>query len=172
MKIIQASKQLIQIYMEEKFKVNNIYGDNDDEEIEGINKKLTLPNDDEYMEKTLTNSSFLLKNDENNSIKINILDDDEEKEEEIQKTIIKNKKTKKLENYKNILLNNFLFFLKFLYYVKEEIQKQFINNYNLLIKLKFNQEENNNNSNSIYNITCKYDFYSLTEDMISKMKIF
>jgi hypothetical protein len=89
--------------MEEKFKVNNIYGDNDDEEIEGINKKLTLP-DYEYMEKTLTNSSFLLKNDENNSIKINILDDDEEKEEEIQKTIIKNKKTKKLENYKNILL--------------------------------------------------------------------
>ena len=79
---------------EEKFKVNNIYGDNDDEEIEGINKKLTLPNDYEYMEKTLTNSSFLLKNDENNSIKIIILDDDEEQEEEIQNIIIKNKKQK------------------------------------------------------------------------------
>ena len=155
---------------EEKYKVNNIYGDNEDAEIEGINKKLTLPNDYEYMEKTLTNSSFLLKNDENNNIKIIILDDDEEKEEEIQNTIIKNKKTKKLENYKNILLKNFLIFLKFLYYVKEEIQKQFINKYNLLIKLKFNQEENNNNLNSTYNITCEYDFYSLNEDMISPFK--
>ena len=155
---------------EEKYKANNIYDDNEDEEIEGINKKLTFPNDYEYMEKTLTNSSFLLKNDENNNVKIIILDDDEEKEEEIQNTKIKNKKTKKLENYNNILLKNFFIFLKFLYYIEEEIQKQFINNYNLIIKLKFNQKENNNNLNSIYNIICKYDFYSLNEDMISPFK--
>ena len=118
----------------------------------------------EYMEKILNKSSFLLKSDEKKNISINILNDDEE--EKIQKKKIKQKKPKKINDY-NILFTNFQKLIVFLYNIKEEIQKQFSNNYNLLIKLKFNKEDINNNLNSIFNITCRYDFYPLNEDTIS-----
>ena len=117
------------------------------------------------MEKILNKSSFLLKSDENKKISINILND-EEKEEKIQNKIIRSKKSTKIENNYHILFNNFKKFIEFLSNIKEEIQKQLKNNYNLLIKLKFYKEDNSNNSNSIYNLKCIYEFYPLNEDKI------
>ena len=80
----------------DKNMIDNLYDYNEEEDIEGNNKKVTSLYDNEGMEKILTNSSFLLKNDDKKNISINILDDDEEKEEVIQKKKIINKKIKKI----------------------------------------------------------------------------
>ena len=135
----------------------------DDEEKGGKNENLTISENYESMRKILNKSSFLFKNDENRNISINILDDDEDE-------VIKKKNEKYLEKDYNILFKNYEKLLDFLFNIKVEIQKKFSNDYNLLIKIKFNQEEINNNSNSIYNITCIYDFYPLNEETISSFK--
>ena len=121
---------------------------------------------EEFMEKILNKSTFLLKSDKEKKISIVILNDEEE-EIEKKKLKIRKKKINKIENDNQILFKNFEKFLEFLFNVKEEIKKQFRYNYNLLIKMKFNQEYINNNSNSIYNITCRYNFIPLNDDRLS-----
>ena len=135
-----------------------------DEVIEEKNNKMNLYVDMEKMEQILDKSSFIFKTDEN--ISIIILNDDKE---EITQNKIRSKKTTKIGNDYNILLKNFTKFIEFLLYIKEEIQKQFKNNYNLLIRLKFNKEYINNNSNSIFDITCRYKFYPLNNFSISSL---
>ena len=120
----------------------------------------------EFIKKIFNQSSFLLKNDIHNNVTISILNDDEKTSKKILKKFTTNKKIK---NDFDFLFLNFKKFLEFLYNVKEKIKKEFLSNYNLIIKLNFNIEDNNN-SNSIYNITCKYYFYPPGKERISSFQ--
>ena len=134
-----------------------------DELTEDKNKKLNLFMIYDNIEKILNKSSFLLKSDEKKYISMIILNN--RGDQVIEKRKIEKEKAIKVEN---TLLKNFEKFLEFLSNIKDKIQKQFKNNYNLLIKLKFNKEDDiNNNSNYIYNITCRYYFFPLNEEAIS-----
>ena len=61
----------------------------------------------------------------------------------------------------NYLAKNFLLFLEFLKNFEDNIKEGFLHKYNLIIRLEFTKETNDNSTGSnIYNITCKYSFYN------------
>jgi hypothetical protein len=61
----------------------------------------------------------------------------------------------------NYLAKNFLLFLEFLKNFEDKIKEDFVHKYNLIIRLEFRKEINDNSTGSnIYNITCKYSFYN------------
>ena len=61
----------------------------------------------------------------------------------------------------NYLAKNFLLFLEFLKNFEDKIKEDFVHKYNLIIRLEFTKEKNDNSTGSnIYNITCKYSFYN------------
>ena len=60
---------------------------------------------------------------------------------------------------KNELSENFLKLFNFLKEIEKRINNEFLLNYNLKIKLDIQIKDNNNNSDSIYNISCFYTFY-------------
>ena len=61
----------------------------------------------------------------------------------------------------NYLAKNFLLFLEFLKNFENKIKENFIHKYNLIIRLEFTKEINDNSTGSnIYNRTCKYSFYN------------
>ena len=60
---------------------------------------------------------------------------------------------------KNVLCNNFIKFMDFLKEVENNIYIEYMGKYRLELKLEFNKENYNNNTDpSIYNITCNYTF--------------
>ena len=136
---------------------------NNNEDLKDIKDNMTLSDYEEFMKKILNNSSFLIKSDEEKKMSISILN---EKDEIQRKTIKRKRKIKKIENDFNNLLLNFKKFIDFISNAKEEIEKKFNKDYNLIIKMKFNQEDINN-SNGIYNITCKYIYFPLNEEKLS-----
>ena len=113
-----------------------------------------------FILKILYQSSFLLKSNEEGKIFISILNDKIDEKE------FKNrKKYKKIEENIQNLEKNFIKLLEFLNVVKEEIEKEYINKFNLIIKLDFYMDEyKQNNSNSIYNMICRYYFYPPNND--------
>ena len=136
---------------------------NNNEDLKDIKDNMTLSDYEEFMKKILNNSSFLIISDEEKKMSISILN---EKDEIQRKTIKRKRKIKKIENDFNNLLLNFKKFIDFISNAKEEIEKKFNKDYNLIIKMKFNQEDINN-SNGIYNITCKYIYFPLNEEKLS-----
>ena len=60
---------------------------------------------------------------------------------------------------KNESSENYLKLFNFLKEVEERINKEFLLNYNLKIKLDIRKEDYDNNSDSTYNISCIYTFY-------------
>ena len=90
------------------------------------------------------------------------------KKKKKKKMIIFKKRNKnlKIEKDTKLLETNFTKFLEFISIFKENIEKYFINRYNLLIKLNFSQVDDNNNSNYIYNIKCQYIFYPPNKDRL------
>ena len=60
---------------------------------------------------------------------------------------------------KNESSENYLKLFNFLSEVEERINKEFLLNYNLKIKLDIRKEDYDNNSDSTYNISCIYTFY-------------
>ena len=136
---------------------------NNNEDLKDIKDNMTLSDYEEFMKKILNNSSFLIKSDEEKKMSISILN---EKDEIQRKTIKRKRKIKKIENDFNNLLLNFKKFIDFISNAKEEIEKKFNKDYNLIIKMKFNQEDINN-SNGIYNITCIYIYFPLNEEKLS-----
>ena len=142
------------------------FGNYCNEQSEIKNEMTGMTEYEEFMEKILNKSTFLLKSDKEKNISIIILNDEEE-EIESKKIKTRKKKFKNIEKDNHNILKNFEKFLEFLFNVKEEIKNQFRYKYNLVIKMEFNQEYINNNSNSIYNITCRYDFYPLNDDKLS-----
>ena len=113
-----------------------------------------------FILKILYQSSFILKSNEKGKIFISILNDKIDEKE------FKNrKKFKKIEENIQNLEKNFIKLLEFLNVVKEEIEKEYINKFNLIIKLDFYMDEyKQNNSNSIYNMICRYYFYPPNND--------
>ena len=129
------------------------------------NNELTETDYSEFIKNIFNNSSFLLKNDQNKNYFITLFND----ENTSKQMIGTSNHHKRSKNY-DILLKNFKKFIEFLYNVKEKIKNEFVFNYNLIIKLSFSIEENNNNSNSIYNIKCIYYFYPPNADRIYSFK--
>ena len=132
------------------------------EKIEELNKE-DIKN---FIEKILTNSSFILKNNEKGEIICNILNDDQNNK----KINIIKKYNKILGEEKfNILMKNFKKLLEFLHFIKEKIKKEFKFRYNLIIKINFNLIDINA-SNKIFNIKCNYYFYPLNKKEIFSFK--
>lgn len=140
---------------------NFIYDNND--YLKEQKDKIYFSEYEEFMKKKLTKSSFLFKSDKDKKISIIILN---EEDEEIPKKKKRRKKTNKIENDMNNLLLNFKKFLEFILNVRAEIERLFKNHYNLLIKMKFNKEDKNDNLNSLYNITCRYIFFPLNGERL------
>ena len=83
------------------------------------------------------------------------------------------KNRENFEKIKNVIpsAENYLRFLDFLEEIEEKIRKEFIYNYNLMIKLELNREPDNNDSNPfIYNISCIYTFYPPNNNRLYKYK--
>ena len=58
--------------------------------------------------------------------------------------------------------------MEFLNIIKERIESEFTNKYKLIIKMTlFRDDYNNKNSNSIYNMRCKYYFYPPNDERLS-----
>ena len=119
----------------------------------------------DFIKKILKFSIFLFYNDENQKINYYLLDDNEENynikdSKEIEIKFNRNNKGKE-----NIILDkNIMKFINFLNNVKELLEKQFTNIYNLIIKLIFKLEDNYPDSNDLYDISCKYYFYPPIQD--------
>ena len=127
-----------------------------------IIKELDITDIENFIIKILNSSSFIVRNNEKGEIFCNILNDDYNN-----KKINKLKQWKKIEKNEkyNILIKNFKIFLGFLSIIKEKIKKVFKLKYNLIIKLSFNLTEINN-TNTLFNILCQYDFYPLNKKRI------
>ena len=72
---------------------------------------------------------------------------------------MKNKSDFEHSQQRNKLSENYLKLFNFLKEFEERINNEFILNYNLKIKLDIRKEEQNNNNDSTYNISCYYTFY-------------
>jgi len=75
---------------------------------------------------------------------------------------------------RNELSENYLKLFNFLKEIEERINKEFLLNYNLKIKLDIRKEDYNNNSDSTFNISCLYNFMTplIIQPIYIKMKIF
>ena len=71
---------------------------------------------------------------------------------------------------KNELSDNIFKLFKFLKEIENRINNEFLWNYKLRIKLDIREENYNNNSDSIYNISCLYTFYDPIDNSIYKYK--
>ena len=118
-----------------------------------------------FVKKILKFSCFLFKNDEKGEINYYILNDDEinyTNNDSEEKDLKLNENNKGKEN--EILRKNIIKFINFIDYIKDLLEKNFFNKYNLIIKLIFKLENNYPDKNDFYDISCKYYFYSPIED--------
>ena len=162
-------KKRNEVTIENEFGINiseeedhDIFYEKENRNIQEINNyELNKNNNSDFLLKILNKSSFIIKNDKNGKMTINIFN---EKIKEKVKNITNRESDK---NNINILINNFKKLLEFLHNVREIIENEYKNKCNLIIKLNLIQEEeNNNNPNSIYNIKCKYIFYPINEERL------